>query len=120
MVADDDPHIRELLRLVLRREGYLVYEAKDGGEAAGLLETDSVHLAIVDVMMPVRDGWELCRDIRENYDIPIIMLTARGELVDKEQGFLSGTDDYLVKPFEPKELRTAGSAGCECGPDLHP
>jgi two-component system, OmpR family, response regulator len=104
LVADDDPPIRELLRLVLQQEGYRVIEAEDGEQAARLLETHPVHLAIVDVMMPVRNGWELCRDIREHYDIPVMLLTARGELGDKEQGFLSGTDDYMVKPFEPKEL----------------
>ncbi|MEK8131972.1 response regulator transcription factor [Paenibacillus filicis] len=104
LVADDDPPIRELLRLVLQKEGYLVIEAEDGEQAVHLLETNSVHLAVVDVMMPARNGWELCRHIREHYDIPVILLTARGELGDKEQGFLSGTDDYMVKPFEPKEL----------------
>jgi len=104
LVADDDPPIRELLGLVLRKEGYHVYEAEDGEQAARLLESEPVHLAVVDVMMPHRNGWELCRDIREHYDIPVILLTARGELSDKEQGFRSGTDDYIVKPFEPQEL----------------
>jgi len=104
LVADDDPSIRQLLRLVLSREGYRVLEAEDGSAASRLLEGDTVHLAVVDVMMPGKDGLELCRDIRGHYDLPVILLTARGELGDKESGFEAGTDDYLVKPFEPKEL----------------
>jgi len=104
VVADDDPSIRELLRLVLSKEGYVVLEAEDGKRAADLCESEQVHLAIVDVMMPGMDGLQLCREIRENYDIPVILLTAKGQLEDKEQGYAAGTDDYLVKPFEPKEL----------------
>lgn len=104
LVADDDPHIRELLRFFLKKEGYSVLEAENGQEAAQLLEREQVHLAVVDVMMPEKNGWELCEEIRHFYDIPVIMLTAKGEVHDKEKGFLAGTDDYLVKPFEPKEL----------------
>lgn len=104
LVADDDQHIRELLRFFLRKEGYMVIEAEDGERASRILENETVHLAIVDVMMPARDGLELCQEIRSFYDIPVLLLTARGELEDKERGFLSGTDDYMVKPFEPKEL----------------
>ncbi|QMV42874.1 response regulator transcription factor [Cohnella cholangitidis] len=104
VVADDDPSIRELLRLVLSKEGYVVLEAEDGAQASRICENEQVHLAIVDVMMPGVDGLELCREIREHYDIPVIMLTAKGQLEDKEQGYLAGTDDYMVKPFEPKEL----------------
>ncbi|MCR2821652.1 response regulator transcription factor [Lederbergia panacisoli] len=104
LIVDDDPHIRELLRLYLQKERFMVVEAGDGNEASKLLETEQVHLAIVDVMMPKKNGWELCEEIREYYDIPVILLTARGELEDKAKGFLSGTDDYVVKPFEPEEL----------------
>lgn len=104
VVADDDPAIRELLRLVLSREGYVVLEAADGEQASRICESEQVHLAVVDVMMPGIDGLELCREIREHYDIPVIMLTAKGQLEDKEQGYMAGTDDYMVKPFEPKEL----------------
>ncbi len=104
MVADDDPHIRELLGLVLRKEGYIVYEAENGEQASSILERDPVHLAIVDVMMPLKNGWELCEEIRKQYDIPVIMLTAKASMIDKEHGFASGTDDYMVKPFEPKEI----------------
>ncbi len=104
LVADDDRHIRELLRLVLGKEGYTVLEAEDGAAASALMEREPAQLAVVDVMMPGKDGIALCRELRDNYDIPIIMLTAKGELTDKEDGFAAGTDDYLVKPFEPKEL----------------
>lgn len=104
LVADDDPYIRELLRFTLNKEGYIMFEAEDGEQASYVLENQQVHLAIVDIMMPVKNGWELCEEIRRYYDIPVIMLTAKGEIEDKEKGFLSGTDDYVVKPFEPKEL----------------
>ncbi|CAH0122235.1 Heme response regulator HssR [Paenibacillus sp. CECT 9249] len=104
LVADDDPHIRELLRFILNKEGYWTVEAEDGEQAMRLLENEQVHLAVVDVMMPGKDGLELCGMIRKHYDIPVILLTAKGELDDKEKGFHSGTDDYIVKPFEPKEL----------------
>lgn len=104
LIADDDPSIRSLLRHVLTGEGYRVAEAKDGEEAAALLRETSADLAVVDVMMPRMDGLALCEHIRDVYDIPIILLTAREGLTDKEQGYLSGTDDYMTKPFEPKEL----------------
>ncbi len=104
LVADDDPHIRELLRLVLTRDGYAVSEAADGRQAVSVLEADQVHLAVVDVMMPLKDGLELTEEIRRQYDLPVILLTAKGTMADKEKGFEAGTDDYLVKPFEPQEL----------------
>ncbi|MNZ84417.1 Heme response regulator HssR [compost metagenome] len=68
------------------------------------MESELIHLAIVDIMMPLKNGWELCEEIRKYYDIPVIMLTAKGAIEDKERAYLSGTDDYMVKPFEPKEL----------------
>lgn len=104
LVADDDAHIRELLRFVFSKEGYAVFEAADGKQASELMEREQIHLAVVDVMMPLRDGLALCAEIREHYDIPVLLLTAKGGLEDKERGFASGTDDYMVKPFEPKEL----------------
>lgn len=104
LIVDDDPHIRELLRFYLQRERFEVLAAEDGEVASQLLEQEQVHLAIVDVMMPGKNGWELCEEIRQFYDIPVILLTARGEMEDKAKGFLSGTDDYVVKPFEPEEL----------------
>ncbi|KQL43586.1 heme response regulator HssR [Brevibacillus choshinensis] len=104
LVADDDPHIRELLRFYLEKEGYQVIAASDGEKAAAMMEEEQIHLAVVDIMMPGKNGWELCREIRDAYDIPVIMLTAKGEVRDKEKGFKAGTDDYLTKPFEPMEL----------------
>lgn len=104
LIADDDPHIRELVRYYLNSEGYSVVEATDGQEASERLASQQIHLAIVDVMMPNKDGYQLCEEIREFYDFPVILLTAKDQLVDKERGFAVGTDDYLTKPFEPKEL----------------
>lgn len=104
LVADDDSNIRTLLNHVLIREGYQVIEASDGRDAIHKLKESIADLAVVDVMMPHVDGLELCQYIRETYDIPIILLTARQQLSDKEQGYLRGTDDYVTKPFEPEEL----------------
>lgn len=104
LVADDDPFIRELLRCIFVAEGYLVYLAQDGEEALRKMMETSCQLAIVDVMMPKVNGWEVVERIRKEYDIPILLLTAKGELEDKAKGFRSGTDDYVVKPFEPEEL----------------
>lgn len=104
LIADDDANIRALLRHTLTREGYLPLEAADGLQAVAILQEHTVDLAVVDVMMPQMDGLELCRHIRDTYDLPIILLTARQQLSDKEQGYLHGTDDYLTKPFEPEEL----------------
>src|SRR5690625_1340858 len=104
LIVDDDPHIRELLRLYLRKEGYQLLEAKDGQEALDVLEVKSVQLAIVDIMMPHIDGYELCAKIRKYYDLPVLMLTAKVEVSDKEKAYTVGTDDYVVKPFEPKEV----------------
>ena len=104
LTVDDDPNILSLLQLVLESEQYEVIQASDGISASKLLEEHTFHLAIVDVMMPGKDGHTLCKEIREHYDIPIILLTALGELEDKEAGYAAGTDHYLVKPFEPKEL----------------
>lgn len=104
LVVDDDPHIRELLRLYLQKEGYHLLEAIDGKEALDILERERVQLAIVDIMMPNINGYELCKQIRRYYDIPIIMLTAKGEITDKEKAYKAGTDDYVVKPFEPQEI----------------
>lgn len=104
LVVDDDAHIRELLRLYIRKEGYNIIEASDGVEAVERLDEEQIHLAIVDIMMPNMDGYELCQEIRSFYDIPVIMLTAKGTISDKEKAYDVGTDDYVVKPFEPKEV----------------
>ncbi|GGB44722.1 response regulator transcription factor [Fictibacillus barbaricus] len=104
LIADDDDHIRELLKHHLQLEGYMVHKAKDGEEASQILSTRQVHLAVIDIMMPFKDGYQLCEEIRTYYDFPVILLTAKDQLTDKEKGYLAGTDDYVTKPFEPKEL----------------
>lgn len=104
LIADDDEHIRNLVEIHLKEEGFNVLQAENGEKALEVLASYPCDLAIVDIMMPVMDGYELTRDIRQYYDIPIILLTAKDQIEDKEKGFLSGTDDYLVKPFEPREL----------------
>ncbi len=104
LIVDDDAHIRELVRVFLLNEGFEVYEATDGVQALKRLETVKADLVILDVMMPNMDGWELCRELKSNFDIPVLMLTAKGETSQKLKGFQLGTDDYLVKPFEPLEL----------------
>ncbi|WP_138755814.1 response regulator transcription factor [Paenibacillus sinopodophylli] len=104
VVVDDDPNIRELVSLFLKREGYQVVEAIDGVDALERLESVRPDCAIIDVMMPRMDGWALCAALRESYDIPLLMLTAKGETTQKVKGFELGADDYMVKPFDPPEL----------------
>ncbi len=104
LLVDDDPHIRELASLFLRRDGFEVIEAADGIEALSALDQIRADLAVIDVMMPRMDGWKLCEQLKASGDIPVLMLTAKGETSQKLKGFQLGTDDYLVKPFEPLEL----------------
>ncbi|WOV87665.1 response regulator transcription factor [Sporosarcina oncorhynchi] len=104
LVVDDDPNILELVNIHLSQAGYAVMKAGNGIEALKLLDEDLPDLAVVDVMMPGMDGYELTKRLRDEADIPVLLLTAKGELEDKEKGFLAGSDDYVVKPFEPKEL----------------
>ena len=104
LIVDDDPHIRELAGVFLANEGFDVYEAADGVEALEKLAAVKADMVVLDLMMPNMDGWELCRQLREYYDMPLLMLTAKGETEDKLRGFQLGTDDYMVKPFEPLEL----------------
>ncbi|MCD1260102.1 response regulator transcription factor [Paenibacillus athensensis] len=105
LVVDDDPHIRKLVRVLLQNEGLAVLEAEDGRDALRTLAAAPVELVVLDIMMPHMDGWELCRELREQYDhLPLLMLTAKGETAQKVKGFELGTDDYLVKPFDPAEL----------------
>ncbi|KMY52653.1 heme transporter CcmC [Bacillus sp. FJAT-27231] len=104
LVVDDDKHILELVSIHLTRAGYHVLKAENGVQALGVLQSELPDLAIVDVMMPGMNGFELTKKLHDDWDIPVLLLTAKGELEDKEQGFLAGSDDYLVKPFEPKEL----------------
>jgi DNA-binding response OmpR family regulator len=104
LIVDDDINIVKLVAIHLSEHGYNVFQAKDGMQALEILKKTACDLAIVDVMMPFMDGYTLTKEIRKQYDIPVILLTAKSEIEDKEQGFQAGTDDYLVKPFEPKEL----------------
>ncbi|MDF2669976.1 MAG: DNA-binding response regulator [Paenibacillus sp.] len=104
LLVDDDPHIRELVRVFLSKEGFEVIEACDGVEALAMLETSAPDLVILDIMMPNMDGWQVIKELREHYDLPVLMLTAMGETGQKIRGFELGADDYVVKPFEPLEL----------------
>lgn len=105
LVVDDDPHIRELVSVILRKEGLNVQQAEDGRLALAQMEASPADMVILDIMMPNMDGWELCKQLRRQYDIPLLMLTAKGEMNDKLHGFNLGTDDYLIKPFDPAELK---------------
>lgn len=104
LVVDDDKHISELLKLYLEKDGYEVYLANDGGTGLEMFKSKSPNLVLLDIMLPVMDGWQVCKEIRRINNTPIIMLTAKGETFDKVLGLELGADDYIVKPFEPKEL----------------
>ncbi|GBF72560.1 DNA-binding response regulator [Paenibacillus sp. 598K] len=104
LVADDDSNITDVCRRYLEREGYLVTTAKDGLEALELWRHHAPDLIVLDLMMPHRDGWEVCNEIRQTADVPIVMLTARGEEQDRLMGLTIGADDYMTKPFSPREL----------------
>ena len=104
MVVDDDPNIRELVRLYLEKEGFEVTCAERGDEAVKLFRASPPNLMLLDVMLPGMDGWQVCREVRKISNIPIIMLTAKDETFDKVLGLELGADDYIVKPFDMKEL----------------
>jgi two-component system OmpR family response regulator len=106
LIVDDDPHIRELIHVILSKEGVSIVEAEDGESALSILETEKVDLIILDIMMPNMDGWTFCQEVRSYYSetLPILMLTAKGETAQKVKGFDLGADDYMVKPFAPAEL----------------
>ena len=104
LVIDDDVHISELLKLYLEKGDYEVEVAHDGGEGLEKFKSFEPKLVLLDIMLPVMDGWQVCREIRRINNTPIIMLTAKGETFDKVLGLELGADDYIVKPFEPKEL----------------
>ncbi|WEK53200.1 MAG: response regulator transcription factor [Candidatus Cohnella colombiensis] len=104
LIVDDDPHIRELVGHFLRLEGLDVLEATDGLDALRIVANSMVDLVILDIMMPGMDGWELCRELRGQSNLPLLMLTAKGESSQILKGFALGTDDYLVKPFDPMVL----------------
>lgn len=104
MVVDDDSNICELLRLYLEKEDFEVCIASNGAQALELFDQEKPDLMLLDIMMPVLDGWQVCREIRKKSSCPIIMLTAKGEVFDKVLGLELGADDYVVKPFEAKEV----------------
>lgn len=104
LVVDDDLNICELLRLYLEKEGYTVVIANDGASAVTMFRDESPALVLLDIMLPKLDGWQVCREIRKFSDKPIIMLTAKGEVFDRVLGLELGADDYVVKPFDTKEV----------------
>jgi DNA-binding response OmpR family regulator len=104
LVVDDEPIVREVVVRYLEREGYRTLEAADGDRARELLERDPPHLVVLDVMLPGTDGLSLCRWIRARSELPVILLTARGEEADRIVGLELGADDYVTKPFSPREL----------------
>ncbi|WP_407268737.1 response regulator transcription factor [Radiobacillus sp. PE A8.2] len=104
LVVDDEDRIRRLIRMYLEREDYQVDEAENGDEALELAFTNDYALILLDIMMPGKDGIEVCKEIRDKQDTPVIMLTAKGEEAHRVQGFEVGTDDYIVKPFSPREV----------------
>ena len=104
LIAEDDSNIAELLNLYLKKEGYDTTVAPDGGKALELYRSINPDLVLLDIMLPVMDGWVVCGKIRETDKTPIIMITAKGETLDKVTGLEMGADDYIVKPFEMKEV----------------
>lgn len=104
LIVDDDAHIVDLIRLYLEKDGFATASASNGKEALAKFKEEAPSIVILDIMMPEMDGWQVCREIRRISNIPIIMLTAKGETFDKVLGLELGADDYMVKPFEPKEL----------------
>jgi len=105
LIAEDEPRMRKLVADFLKKAGYKVDEAANGREALEILEsTESIDLVILDVMMPEKDGWTVCREIRKSSDIPVVMLTARSQESDELFGFELGADEYVTKPFSPNVL----------------
>ena len=104
LVVEDDKNIAQLLQMYLEKEGYAVTVAPDGGQGLSKFRTIQPDLVLLDVMMPVMDGWAVCRAIRAESQTPIIMLTAKGETEDKVTGLRTGADDYITKPFEMREV----------------
>lgn len=104
LVVDDDLNICELLKLYLENDGYVVYTVNDGKQAVDMFKNKTPDLVLLDIMLPKMDGWQVCREIRKTSSVPIIMLTAKGETFDKVLGLELGADDYVVKPFDTKEV----------------
>lgn len=104
LIVDDDREIAKLAEIYMRNEGYQVLQAQDGLEALKILEREPVNIIVLDIMMPNMDGLELCKQIRVNNQVPILMLSAKVQDMDKIMGLMTGADDYMVKPFNPLEL----------------
>ena len=104
LVVDDEKEIRNLIEIYLKNEGYEVKKASNGEEAIKILEKEDIQLMILDIMMPKMDGIEVCKKVREHLSIPILMLSAKSEDMDKIEGIMTGADDYMTKPFNPLEL----------------
>lgn len=104
LIVEDDSNIAELLRLYLGKDGFEVMIAPDGDKAESMFDLFAPDVVLLDIMLPVKDGWQVCRDIRAKSAVPIIMLTAKGETTDKITGLDMGADDYVTKPFDVKEL----------------
>ena len=104
LIVEDDKEIREGVQIYLQSQGYVVFQAADGIEGLEILEKEEIHLAIIDIMMPRMDGIRMTMKLREKYDFPVIMLSAKSEEVDKITGLNIGADDYVTKPFTPMEL----------------
>ena len=104
LIVEDDGNIAELLRLYLEKDGFEVAHAADGGKGVELAASFEPDVILLDIMLPVKDGWQVCREVRAFSKAPIVMLTAKGETSDKINGLEMGADDYVTKPFEPKEL----------------
>ena len=104
LIVEDDKEIREGVQIYLQSQGYEVFQAADGVEGLEIIEKEEIHLAIVDIMMPRMDGIRMTMKLREKYDFPVIMLSAKSEEVDKITGLNIGADDYVTKPFTPMEL----------------
>lgn len=104
LIVEDDKNIAELLQMYLEKEGYAVTIASDGGQGVSKFRAIKPDLVLLDLMLPVMDGWAVCKTIRSESQTPIIMLTAKGETTDKVNGLRSGADDYITKPFEPEEV----------------
>ena len=104
LIVEDDSNISQLLELYLEKEGYETLTADDGGKGLSVFQAEHPDLVLLDIMLPVMDGWTVCKRIRESSKTPIIMMTAKGETMDKVNGLEMGADDYIVKPFEMKEV----------------
>ena len=104
LIVDDDVNICELLRIYLEKEGYTVILAHDGEKGIEKFNATKPDIILLDIMLPVMDGWQVCREIRKKSNVPIIMVTAKSETFDKVLGLELGADDYVVKPFDAKEV----------------